>query len=361
MKVLLIAQVGLLRLARDRTNVFFVLLAPFLLILVLGQLFGGQDGLRLGVVAAQGQLADRLVTALGSGTRVTVTRAADEAALRTAVERGEVHAGLVLPASYDASLAAGRTAAVRYLIRRTDLRSHDVGTWVRSVVRQESARVLGVSPTATVTVSTAGRAVFPEGLSAFAISAPPLLLLFTFLTSLTAALGLVETRALGVSRRVHASPTRVGTVIAGEALGRVAIALAQGALIMAGSALLFGVDWGDPFGAVATLLAFSLVGAGAAMLLGASFKTPGPPISLAMILGLGLSALGGGTVPLESFDPTLRTIAHLTPHAWGYDAFAQLVRHDAGFVDVLPQLGVLTGLALVLFALGTWRLRRALT
>ncbi|MEU8245353.1 hypothetical protein [Nonomuraea sp. NPDC048916] len=46
--------------------------------------------------------------------------------------------------------------------------------------------------------------------------------------------------------------------------------------------------------------------------------------------------------------------------AWGYDGFAELVRHGAGLPDILSQLGVLAAYAAVLLTLGIWRLRRAL-
>ncbi|MFI6498743.1 ABC transporter permease [Nonomuraea typhae] len=345
---MLMAGLNLRRMFRDRTNLFFVIVAPFLLILVLGQLYGGGQQLRLGVVSGPGAAAERLAGMLGSGGRVVVERLPDEAALRTAVERGRLHAGVVIPGS----------GPVRHLVRANDHRSHETGAWVRSIVRQEAAR--GQSGL-EVRVTTSGTTPFPEGLSAYAISAPSLLLMFTFLTSLTAALGLVETRARGVTARLSAGPTPLRTIVAGEAAGRIAIALFQSLLIMVGSMALFGVSWGDPVGSLAVVTAFSLVGGGAAMLLGASFRTPGPPISLALVLGLGLSAMGGATIPLESFSGTMRTLAYLTPHAWGYDAFARLIRHDASLMGVLPQLGVLLAAAAVLFALGVWRLRRALS
>ncbi|MFI6905908.1 ABC transporter permease [Nonomuraea sp. NPDC050394] len=353
MKVALMAGLNLRRMFKDRTNIFFVLIAPFLLILVLGQLYGGGQQLRLGVVAGPGAPSERLAGALASGSRVTVERLGDEGTLREAVERGRLHAGLVIPASYD---SGGGT--VHHLVRASDIKSHDTGTWIRSIVRQESARG---QPSLPVRVTTAGTTPFPEGLNAYAIAAPGLLLMFTFLTSLTAALGLVESRAIGVTARLSAGPTRLRTIIAGEAAGRIAIALFQAVLIMLGSMALFGVSWGDPVGALAVLLVFSLVGGGAGMLLGAAFRTPGPPISLAMVFGLGLPTLGGATIPLESFSEPMRTLAYLTPHAWGYDAFARLVRHGDGLTGVLPQLAVLGTLAVVLFALGTWRLRRALS
>ena len=74
------------------------------------------------------------------------------------------------------------------------------------------------------------------------------------------------------------------------------------------------------------------------------------------MLGLGL-ALGGCMLPIELFSPTLQTVAHFTPHAWGLDAFAELVRNNGTIVDILPELGVLLGFAAVLLTLATWRLR----
>jgi ABC-2 type transport system permease protein len=66
-------------------------------------------------------------------------------------------------------------------------------------------------------------------------------------------------------------------------------------------------------------------------------------------------------LPLESFGDTMTTVAFLTPHAWGYDAFSALVRDQASLVDVLPHVGVLLGYAAVLLALGVWRFRAAVT
>jgi ABC-2 type transport system permease protein len=181
------------------------------------------------------------------------------------------------------------------------------------------------------------------------------------LTSLTGSVALIETRRLGVSRRMLATPTAVRTILAGEALGRLGVALIQGLLIMLGSALIFGVNWGDPVGAGALLLAFALVGSGAGMLMGSIFSTEQQAGAVGVLLGLGLAALGGSMLPLELFSGTMRAVAHATPHAWANEGFAKLVRQGGGIVDILPDLGVLIGYAAVLFVLGTWRLRRALT
>ncbi|MCG5213658.1 ABC transporter permease [Streptosporangium sp. KLBMP 9127] len=377
MKVWIIAGMNLRRTFSERTNAFFMIAMPFLMIFVMGLLFGPGQQLRLGVAGGdQGPLARDLVTALTKGERVAVEPFGGADALRQAVERGEVQGGLLIPAGYDAGLRGGGGAEVRYLSRASDLRSLDLTAWVRSVVPQEAAVLRAArlgpfdeslaaarraeAPGVEVKVSTAGEAIFPEGLGAFSVSAPSLVLLYTFLSSLTAAVGLVALRRSGIARRMYATPTPARTLVAGEALGRLFIALAQGLLIMLGSALLFGVDWGDPLGAAALLVLFAMVGGGAAMLLGSLFDKEGPVSSAALIIGMGLAGAGGTMVPLESLGETMRSVARFTPHAWGYEGFAELVRHGAGVTGILPQLGVLAGFAAVLFSAGVWALRRAL-
>ncbi|MEJ3748927.1 ABC transporter permease [Actinomycetes bacterium KLBMP 9797] len=111
---------------------------------------------------------------------------------------------------------------------------------------------------------SAGRA------SRFDVMASAQLLLFVFLTSLTGASALIEARRLGVTRRMLATPVRAGTIILGEALGRFAISMFQGVVIMGGSALIFWVSWGN--GAVAAVLlmvSFALLASGAGLLMGA--------------------------------------------------------------------------------------------
>lgn len=380
MKAVAIAGVSLRRLFRERSNIFFVVVSPLLFLLVFGLLFGGGQPLRLGVSGGSDPLAQRLVDQLQADGRVEVERSDDAGALRVEVQRGTVNAGLLLPDGYGRQVRDREQVALTLLSRTGDASGVELGMWVRSVVRQESALLraaqvggdaAGLSfeegvraadsvttPGVQVEVTSAGEALFPVGLNRFAPGAPSLLLLFTFLTSLTASLNLIQSRRLGVTGRIFATPTPVATIVAGEALGRFAVAVTQALVVMGGSALLFGVDWGDPVGAGALVLLYCLVGSGAAMVLGSLFRNEGPAIGVALGLGLSLGAVGGTMLPLELMSGTMRTISRFTPHAWGYEGFAELVRFGGGLTDILPQLAVLSGFAVVLFGLGIWRLRR---
>lgn len=382
MTPLAIAGVNLRRTLRDRTNAFFVVLFPLLMVMVLGLAFGGEYTPRVAVVVEQsGPLSDELVDELESSGGFEVVRIDDRGEAVDGVETGRLSSAVVIPADYDSVLAEGGDVAVEYL-STADRSAQQVGMVVRGSVDAQASRVkvarvmeerLGgdlrtnltladqtaaALPDVAVRTSTSGTALFPEDLGRFDLGASSQLLLFVFVTSMTTATALIETRRLGVSRRMLSTPTRVSSIVAGEALGRIGVAVVQGIVIMAGSALLFGVSWGSPLGAAALMVLFATVAGGAGLLLGAISKNEQQAIGAGLLVGLGLSALGGSMMPLEFFSPTMLTVAHFTPHAWAADGFATLVRHDGTVLDIVGELGVLLAYAVALFALGSWALRR---
>ena len=384
MKAFAIAATDLRRLFRFRLNVFFLFVLPMLIILLLGSAFGGSDRARIGVVGgAEGSLARSLAASVDAEPSVRLERFSSERSLQSAVARGRVEAGLVIPAGYDTAARGGRPVQLRYFARPDSVAQQLRATIESSVAAQSGllgaarllqqeratppAAALARAKAAAATVPAVGVRLtapdgkpYPESRGRYSDGASTQLLLFIFLTSLTGSARLIETRRLGVARRMLSTPTSVATILAGQTLGRLAVALLQALLIVVGSALFFGVRWGDPAATAAVVLAFCLVGAGAGMLIGSVFSNEEQAGPVAILLGLGLAALGGSMVPLEVFPPTVRSLAHLTPHAWGNDAFSTLLKHGGGLGAVLDDIGVLLAFAAVLIALGNWRLRRAL-
>ncbi|UFS98420.1 ABC transporter permease [Nocardia huaxiensis] len=381
---LAIASTDLRRTFRQRSNYFFVFAFPMLLILVLGLAYGGGYEPRVGlVVAGSGPYSQRLAERITAADGIGVLRADTEAEAVTRVERGELEAAVIIPSDYDAAVSStGDTAAVRYIAR-----PGPAGQQVKAVVSAAAGHESGLLraarfavaetgadfgtavdaadttarqlPDVTVTARTAGTAVRPEGLGRFDVGASQELLLFVFVTSLTTATALIDTRRLGVGRRMLATANPAWVIVFGSALGRFGVAVVQGVFIVLGSAVIFGVHWGEPVAATALMLAFSLTAAAAGMLLGVLSRTVQQSVAIGLLLGLGVAALGGAMMPLEFFGPALRVAAHLTPHAWALDGYADLVRRGGGITDILPELGALLLMALALFTLSARRLRRS--
>lgn len=378
---LTVAAVELRLFLRDRSNLFFVFVFPLMLVLMIGAQFG--EGATAGRVAVSGDsslqqalsqqldAADVVVSDPGwsdalellARGRLDVAVRVDDAAATAYEEGGALTLEVVRGSSSNAQLVeqdvrvavdALRSAQARVVaLEGAGVPVDRADAALAAAEREVSAPTLEVSYVDELSQEF-------DGLGQFDLGASGQVLLFVFLTSLTGSGTLIRARRAGVIARMLSGPTTAGQVVGGEVLGRWAIGLFQGGYIMLATSLLFGVGWGSLPLSLLVVVLFSLVAAGAAILLGALMGNEGAASGLGVGLGLVLAALGGSMLPLELFPDTLRRVANVTPHAWAYDAFAEIQRRSGTLVDVLPQLGVLAAMALVLASLGAWSLRRSL-
>ncbi len=385
MKVLTIAWSNVRRMLRERSNIFFVFVFPIALILLIGAQFGGDFSPVVALhVEGDDPLTDALAEEIESEDSLNVKRFETTEEVTVAVERGSAQAGVVIPDGLSVLAAEGSPVEVRY-VARTDGSGQQLQSIIGAAVSRVMAPVAAAqfaiektdagfdqafevatgqqssAPGLDVETRAVGEALFPETLGQFDLGAASQLILFTFLTALAGSAALILSRQLGISSRMLSTPTSTRTIVLGEGAGRWAVAMVQGVYIIVLTLIIFQVNWGDPIGALAILVLFSAVGAGAGMLMGSVFENDQQASGVGVMLSIGLAALGGCMYPLELFPPTLRTVAHLTPHAWALDGFAELVRRDGTVLDIAPELGVLATYAAALLAIAAWRLRIAIT
>ena len=386
MKVLTVAGVSLKRLFRDRTALFFTMLFPALIILLVGvSIFKqAEGGIKVGVAQlSDGPLARELVTEIDATKALQVERFETQEALQKAVRREAVIAGVVVPSRYDAELkgdGVGRLvflgavgtntpAAVRSTISSIAARQGGLVKAARFAAKESGgtfdenlrrAKALEAeTERLTIDPSTVGVADnFPTG---FSYPAASQLVLFVFINSLVGAGALILMRQQGISRRMLSTPTSARAILLGQTLGRFSIALFQGVLIFVLGIVVFDVKWGDALGTSALIFCFALVGTGVGMLMGTVFRTPEQASSVGPPLGIALGMLGGCMWPLEIVSETMKTVGHLTPHAWAMDGFIALMSRGATVVDIAPKLGILLAFAVVLLTISTIRLRRSIT
>jgi ABC-2 type transport system permease protein len=385
LKALDLGRINLLRQVRDRSDLFFVFVLPTIIIIALGLQFGGSTSARLGVVVpADDAAAAALVQVLAEdSTRFDVRSFADEADLAAQVERGRLEAGIVIPEGFAAALAGDKAVEITY-IGTTDglalgLRAPVEAAVARLAAATTAARVAvslgagtwdeasaaaaarqGDVPGVTIKVARVGEEAMFAGFSQFTFGASTQLILFMFLTSMTAAGRLVYTRQLGVSRRMLSTPTTPWTIVAGEALGRFAIAMLQALYIVAVTAVVFGVSWGNPVTATVLIVLFAVVAAGVAMLVGATARNPDQASSMGVFLGLALGALGGCMIPIQVMPPVMQSIAKVIPHSWALLGLQETIKTDGGLDTVALNVVVLAVYGAVLMALAARRFRKAI-
>ena len=384
MTVLAIARASLLRLMRDRTALFFLAVLPVLVIVIVGATVQGFSTWRVGVVdLGAGTAGRQLTAAVDRMPDLAVSRYPDVRTMSRAIARGELSTGIVLPRGMDRAEREGRAVTVGLVVERANSSMQAAATAVSSVVTAHGARVQAAQfatdhaggtfgenlaragtlerlvPRVTVRTFEAQStsSVLPEG---FSYSAPTELVLFVFLSAVAGGATIVETRRLGMFERMSAAPVRPSSIIAGESLIYLVIALVQSALIVGVGSLAFGVSWGDPAGAIALVVVWSAVGAGAGILAGTLFRTPEQASAIGPIVGITFAMLGGCMWPLAIVTPSMRVIGHLTPQAWAVDAWTELLANHGGLLAIGRDLGVLALFAIGLFGVATLRLRRTI-
>jgi ABC-2 type transport system permease protein len=384
-KVWLVARFNLIGLFRDRMAVFFVIVLPFIAILVGGMLLGEGERLKVSLYTeARGPLAGAFVRQLTENAALDVHEVADMEELHRAVQRQVVLAGVVIPADYDKRLVAGESSVVDLVIDRTRGYPLGVRTTVAGIVAEEAGRLqaatfasgetgadfskslaaadrVAVEDQAGVAVevrsAAGGRNTFAAG---YAYSVPGNLVLFMFITTLASAVALQQARARGCITRAVATPTSRVTLVLGECAGRFVIAMFQASVIVVIGTAFFRVEWGNLLAMVVLIVAFAVVSTSAAVLLGVWATTEHQIGAGAPAVGIALGMLGGCMWPLEIVPSSLRMIGHAFPHAWAMDAATAVTAGGVNLAGIAPELAALAAFAVGFGTLAAIRLRSVL-
>jgi ABC-2 type transport system permease protein len=380
-----IAVNELRRTARDRTTMFFIVVLPVIIIVLIGSTFGGMESFHVGVLDRDDSSASQdLVAALDRTDGVSVERYNSLDTLRRDIRTGSASAGLVVPDGYGDDIDRGEDATVELIADPTTSSTAAVQATVRAAVGDQAVQIAAARTAATASGSdyatAAAEAVteadqvaragirtqsVDEGetpsLGSFDYTAPANLVLFTFVNTIVVGSMIALERKQGITRRMLATPHGTGTILAGIGAAKFLFALLQSTLIIVIGAALFGVGWGEPLGAALLVVLFALVATTVGLLVGATVSDPDQAQAVGVPVAIGLGMLGGCMWPLEIVPPVMRTVGHIAPHAWAMDGWIALVFEGAGVADIAVDLAVLAAFALVLGLLARWRLRRALT
>ena len=331
-----IVRINVRRAVGDVRLLFVATAFPFIFILVTG-LLAGNPREPVGLVHPPPRLVQLIDHTHSLKARVEANRGN----LSDDILRGRVVAGLVTqPAPH---------GTLRFeLVTLTDSNSAvQARTDVVALLNLMSAE--GNRP--HVTDETLAHTDIPPPLSPFAYVAPADLVLFLGITVLLLSSGLVESRRLGMMRRLAAAPVLRRSVAAAQIVTSLVVAVGQSVGLLFVGRVIFGVHWGNPF-AVGLVLAFLAISyAGASQLIGTRARSEEQAISLAVVLGIVGGMLGGCMYPLDGVGAPIRAVGHLVPQAWAMDAFVKLIFDQAGFVAVLPEVAVLAVFAALLIGL----------
>ena len=392
---------------RDRAALILMLLAPFALTLGMGLVTGtlsssggGLSQVSMVVVNLdQSTLGNALVEVFKSpdmSQLLSVEEKSDASAARAMLDADKTSAVVIIPASFTASVIpqSGQTTAasdVQIEVYKNPSRQISAGV-VQSIVEtflsevetgriggqvtvaqlvssgrisgQQAAQVgmqigTGIanerSSLQTLTLNTSQASVSEEP-SFLMYIAPGFALLFLMYTVSLGGKTLLTERQEGTLTRLMTTPTKPSQVLVGKMAGTYMIGLAQMTILIAASALLMGLRWGDPLALSILLLTAVAAATGWGMLLAALSRTPGQVSAIGMAMTL-LFGLLGGSFFGGALPGVIGAIGNLTPNAWGQKGFNTLA-NGGNLQDLLPVYAALLAMGAILLVISVFIFRR---
>lgn len=164
-------------------------------------------------------------------------------------------------------------------------------------------------------------------------------------------------RQRGTLQRLGVMPVRRSQILGSKILTYFILGMLQFAVVFA-VGLAVRLDFGPtPFLLLPVMAAFTLCCTGLAFAIAPLLTSERQAGVLAQLLALTLASLGGAWWPLEIVPRFMQQIGRLSPVAWAMSAFHDLIFYSGGWVEILPEIGVLLAATAVLFGLGIWRFR----
>jgi ABC-2 type transport system permease protein len=386
--VLLIAFKDLRQRIRDRSVLVFAIVAPAGLAAVFSLVLGGVTEFRTTYAVAdldRGPLAVVLrQDVLGSLVDAGVAEIEDVPsadAARSAVLDGRAEAALVIPAGFSAAITGGGATNVVILgTADTSLATQIAGAVAARFGDQVQAIQLAVATVGTVrgaplapaeaaSVAAAAQSLpapieFREDqaslrqLGASTYFSAAMAVLFLFFAAQYGMLSLHSERRNGTLDRILAAPVRPWQVLLGKALSGFATGLLAMTVLVIGTTIALGADWGDPVGVAVVVVAAIVAALGITTLVISFTRSEDGAGSAVAAVAITLGILGGTFAPTAQAPELMNQLSLITPHAWFLRGLGDLHGTGAVAADALPAAGILVAMGLITGMVGFARARR---
>ena len=360
--------------------VIMTVMALFLTFVFGNAMFGGSSAQRVYVTDNDGSaLSAAFIGAFDPGAYTLEQMSETEA--QTAVAKGEATAAIVIPQGFEQSALSG--SADVSLLRTAD--SADIIALQNAVSSAYQSAVHGFKLHSALesTLGSAGAAAPPLGevqppLAARMEDKPVTVnytmldaddydakfaenihymmgfnIFFVMFSIVFTLSSILEDKKLHTWNRIRISPLSTRAVLAGNFIPAYVVGLIQMAIVLFCGQLLFGINLRAALLPVFAVFAvFVLAASCLGLLLATVFKAYEQMNAAVPVIIVGTSMLGGCMWPLSIVgSDILLGVAKGMPQFWALDATENLAVMGAGFGDIVLNLGVLFGMALVLFAL----------
>jgi len=366
------------QLRRDRRMLPMVLVAPILLMLLLGYA-ANLDPQDIPVIVCDldrsPQSRELVREFFASGYFVPVGQIEALPELDSAMERTGAAAGLVVPDGFGRNLTAGRRVVVPYFADGSDSTTASismsyaeqiVGRYVQAasgVAAQADAAAQAGPSAAAGFVDVRSRIFFNPGLRSRDFMVPGLLaMVLMVMTLILTSMAVVKEKEIGTMEQLIVTPLGIGDILFGKLLPFALIGVVDVILVVAASRFIFGLDIA---GSELLLLGFSVVFLFSTLGLGLLVSTFSENQQQAMMASvffvmMPMIILSGFIFPVENMPAPIRLLTRLLPLRYYFTIVRGIYLKGAGLAELWDEGLSLLVIGLVIMGTSLLRFRKRL-
>lgn len=382
-----LAWKDLLIVVRDKKAFLTLILMPLLLITILGSAFGNMmkeeditiKKFTLGVVNLDnGKLSKALIEEVLKKELSKQIRVENysEDVLFEKIKDHKLSVGIVIQPDFSSSLMVGKETKVKLL----SVPDPGIKAIIVQKVMEQYADSIPIAAMSARAAQSVQAGIQPDSLlekqttqpllkettinaktkpvSSFQYYAAAMGVMFLLMTVVQGVSTMILEKEQEVYKRLLLTNLTFPNYLSGKMVGLVVICLAQSFIIIIGTKLLFGVEWGHSVSGIMLMtLAFVISACGLGVLAGSFIKTE-KSFAVAGMFGTQiLAALGGSMVPLYIFPNWVILVTKALPNGLALQTYLKLMT-GASFSDVLPAIFGSICLGILFFAIGLFRLSK---
>jgi ABC-2 type transport system permease protein len=196
----------------------------------------------------------------------------------------------------------------------------------------------------------------------FAYLFPGMTVMFIYFIIAMSSTALLNERETGTLRRLLTATIPRGAILAGKMLAYMLLACLQVVVMFTVARLIFGTPLGrSPLGLVVLTIVVAFNATALGMMVAALVKTEKQASNIGLLMAFVLAGLGGAMAmtptPLSRTAGLMGTISKFIPHSYAVEGYYRIMAENAGFIHILPQVGILLGMGVLFFVIALWRFK----
>ncbi len=385
-----IAWKDLLELTRVKMLLVMLVLMPLLMMLMVGYIFpssGSINNLPVGLAnldagydndnSASHMFVSQLEAINNQTGMMELTSATSFDDIKTKIQNGDIHGGIIIPENFSENLMMGKQATVTII---TDQSNPQISQMMQSVLTQTidqmgiwlaQQNVQQLNP--SLGADTALALIRPYNVETsgivsgspnyFQFVAPGIIAMVVMMSLMTALpRAISHEKEVGTLDGMMAAPVNRLSILLGKTIAQMVRGIIQGIVILVLAVFLFGVTI---YGNIALIFALLLLGVfsfvGLGIVITSFAKNEETASMMMMTIMFPMMFLSGVFFPIEQMPWFMQGISKVLPLTYATTALRKVMTLGAGIPAIATELAVLIGFGTVMIMIAIPVFKRAMT